>query len=128
MKLIEKLFNKFGYEKKSKYEEYDEELAESGKPYSRNGVWYNVYDNITVSDNDNSCQQCFYMDPTEDARYSAFCEDHKNCMRNSDGSHRYGTIGGGISVEFMPTGLGNIIQCKCHTCGKIVDITNTLNW
>ena len=68
------------------------------------------------------------LSKVEYARWEKFQEDHRNCMRLPDGRHRFGTIGGGISISFMGTGLGNLVSCKCHTCGKSVNITDCSNW
>lgn len=65
----------------------------------------------------------FKLDKVETWRYEEFCERHRKCV-----SGKNGAIGGGISVEFMPTGLGNIVHCKCRFCGKEEDITNSGNW
>lgn len=70
----------------------------------------------------------FRLNKVEYTRWKKFQEDHRNCMRLPDGRHRFGTIGGGISISFMGTGLGNLVSCKCHTCGKSVDITDCSNW
>ena len=72
--------------------------------------------------------RAFRMGPVEWLRYKKFCEDHGNCMRNPDGSHRFGAIGGGVSVTFMPTGLGNIVKVKCETCGRTYDLTDVNCW
>lgn len=70
----------------------------------------------------------FRLSPVEYLRWEKFQEDHEDCMENPDGSHKFGTIGGGISISFMGTGLGNLVSCKCHACGKTVDITDSSNW
>lgn len=72
--------------------------------------------------------KCFRMGPNEYYRYKIFADKHKNCRINEDGSHKFGAIGGGLSVSFMGTGLGNIITCKCHACGETADITDSDCW
>lgn len=38
-----------------------------------------------------------------------------------------GAIGGRISFEFTPTGLGDIVKAKC-LCGKEIDLTESEDW
>lgn len=40
---------------------------------------------------------------------------------------KIGAIGGRISYQFTPTGLGNILVVKC-ACGDKLDLTNSDNW
>jgi hypothetical protein len=61
------------------------------------------------------------MDEKEKKEYEKFIEKHKNCECTS-------TIGGKITVEITGTGLGNILKCRCNSCGIIEDITNIDNW
>lgn len=70
----------------------------------------------------------FKMDKVEYEKYKAFCKKHRNCQRKPDGRPRFGTIGGGFSVTFIPTGLSPIISVKCNHCGEIEDITDSDNW
>lgn len=67
--------------------------------------------------------EVFKLNKVETWKYQEFWKKHLKCV-----SGKYGTIGGGISIEFMPTGLGCVVECKCHTCGEIEDITCTDNW
>ena len=135
--MIEKILNKFGYYKKPKYEPYDQELANSGQPYQRNGVWYNKYDNVDdnyVAELDEIEQhkiesyRKFDMSAVECARYLQFQKDHRSCRIAEDGRHKFGAIGGGTTVTFMGTGLGPIVHCHCEACGETVDITDNTNW
>ena len=38
-----------------------------------------------------------------------------------------GAIGGKITYTFTPTGLGDIVKCKC-ACGKEIDVTEYEKW
>ena len=61
------------------------------------------------------------MDDSEKIAYNEFIEKHKKCKFES-------TIGGKISIEVTPTGLGYCFICKCKACGETEDITNVDNW
>ena len=61
------------------------------------------------------------MNDVEKLDFDNFRIEHKNCKCSS-------TIGGKISVEFTPTGLGYCINCKCNVCGKEKDITDISSW
>lgn len=97
-----------------------------------------TYDNITSKDipedeafnkkYEDHKKYAFTLSKVEYLRYKQFVEDHRKCRVRPDGTHRYGAIGGGLVVSFMGTGLGNIIKCKCETCGKSVDITDESCW
>lgn len=90
------------------------------------------YDNITFDDvpdtdefrkeYEDFCKYSFKMSDVEYLRYKEFLKDHKDCGRNN------GAIGGGTSVSFMGTGLGNIVHVKCENCGLEVDITDNTCW
>ena len=80
------------------------------------------YDHITSETIKDTENHNFVMTAVEYARYKAFCKDHSGCCKNM------GAIGGGISVSFMPTGLGNCIKCECASCGTSVDITDISCW
>lgn len=63
----------------------------------------------------------FNLNENEVKEYYDFCDEHKSCVLCS-------TIGGKISVEFIPTGLGEIKVVKCKSCGVTKDITDISNW
>ena len=70
----------------------------------------------------------FEMTPVEYLRWQKFQEEHRDCQRRPDGLPRFGAIGGGMSVTFAPTGLGNLVSVRCGHCGTTVDITDTDCW
>jgi hypothetical protein len=61
------------------------------------------------------------MNDTEKARYSKFWHKHSACPDSS-------AIGGKISVEITPTGLGEIFVMKCKVCGARKNITDFDCW
>ena len=63
----------------------------------------------------------FNLNDAEEAEYKEFCERHKNCQFSS-------TIGGKITLEFIPTGLGDVKIVKCKVCRTEKDITDVSNW
>jgi hypothetical protein len=62
------------------------------------------------------------MSQVEYARYLQFCKDHKH------EEVEHGTIGGGLFVSYMATGLGYLWKCDCEICGGSVDITDIETW
>ena len=97
------------------------------------------YDHITESDERLKCiglfsdefrfSKNYSMNAVEKLRYDEFCKAHLDCLRNPvTKMSRFGTIGGGIEVSFMGTGLGNLIKVKCLHCGHYADITDTTHW
>lgn len=95
------------------------------------------YDHITYTDvriedqysEEYRNAETWSMNAVEKLRYEAFCKTHRDCLRDPV-THlpRFGTIGGGIEVSFMGTGLGNLVSVKCLHCGHYADITDTSNW
>lgn len=71
----------------------------------------------------------YTMNAVEKLRYEAFCKNHRECLRDPmTGLSRFGTIGGGIEVSFMGTGLGDLVKVTCLGCGHHADITDTTHW
>ena len=70
----------------------------------------------------------FVLETIETLRYHKFLENHHNCRIDKSGSSKFGAIGGGISIELTPTGLGNVVICKCEGCHKYANITNYDSW
>lgn len=83
------------------------------------------YDHITSKDLPNTEEfekeyehnQKYYfkMSKVEYLRYKKFKEDHKNCKGSS-------------IVSFCSTGIGDIVQAKCTSCGMEVDLTDDSDW
>lgn len=65
---------------------------------------------------------------SEEKEYKQFYEKHKNCCKNILGKEVFSTTGGGFSFIITPTGLGNIIEVRCNSCGDSEDITDISNW
>ena len=63
----------------------------------------------------------FRMNEKEEQDYIEFCKKHHDCEFTS-------TIGGKITVTFVPTGLGSCISVKCNSCGETEDITDISCW
>ena len=70
----------------------------------------------------------FELDKIETARYKTFWNEHRQCRIDKNGKPRFGGIGGGMSIKFTPTGLGNLVECHCEGCNKTEDITNIDSW
>lgn len=63
----------------------------------------------------------FEFNEKELDEYNKFVKKHKKCKFNS-------SIGGKITVKFTGTGLGDIIEVCCNSCGQTKDITDISNW
>lgn len=63
----------------------------------------------------------FRMNEREEQDYKEFCQKHRDCEFTS-------TLGGKISVTFVPAGLGSYISLKCNVCGETKDITDISDW
>lgn len=61
------------------------------------------------------------MTDAERIAYKKFWDKHVSCSFDS-------SMGGKRSIIITPTGLGNVIECRCNACGEIEDITDTNNW
>ena len=64
----------------------------------------------------------FEMTMAEAERYWRFREKHKHTEVEPT------TIGGKFSIEFTPTGLGNVVKCKCNICKETENITDYDKW
>lgn len=64
----------------------------------------------------------FMLSESETKRYREFTKNH----RHPDVYK--GTIGGGISLNITPTGLGDAYVCRCNVCGSTEDITDYHLW
>lgn len=93
--------------------------------YAKDYLTEEEYNNLV----EKSKKCTFRMNVNEYFRYNKFAEAHKDCRVDREtGRHKFGTIGGGLSVSFMSTGLGDIITVKCHACGEELDITDVDCW
>ena len=63
----------------------------------------------------------FGVNEVENQRMARFCEKHH------EHAHA-GAAGEYVRVFFMPTGLGNIVQIQCLTCGAVEDVTDYDAW
>ena len=62
--------------------------------------------------------QDFTLTKKQYYQYLEFCEEHKDCLRDKNtGKHKFGTIGGGISLIYFPR-LNNIYVI-CYGCNEI---------
>lgn len=74
------------------------------------------------------CKINFILNEQECKECKQFYKEHKNCCKNILGKDVFSTTGGELSFIITPTGLGNIIEVKCNSCGKTENITDVTNW
>lgn len=70
----------------------------------------------------------FRVNANETIGINEFLEEHRNCCRDYLGKEFFSTTGGNFSYIITPTGLGNIIEVRCNSCGCIKDITDSSDW
>ena len=63
----------------------------------------------------------FRLNDLETKKAHEFCQKHKECSKHA------GAVGGNITYEITPTGIGDIIKIKC-LCGDSEDITDISSW
>lgn len=115
---LEKLFRKYQpVEKEPENELYEMKVTDIEDEEERNRIIKKAKE-----------QYGYYLGVNEYYRYMKFCEKHRNCCRNADGTPKCGAIGGGIQVSFEGTGLGNLVTCKCKICGAEADLTDVDCW
>jgi hypothetical protein len=54
--------------------------------------------------------------------------EHAREMGRMFGSPYYGAIGGGLTYEFTPTGIGVIVKVRESVTGEELDLTNYEEW
>jgi len=64
----------------------------------------------------------FTLAPSEERAADQFEKDHDHPAHNN------GSVGGGISYRFTPTGIGSAIVVICGTCKMEKNITDFENW
>lgn len=67
-------------------------------------------------------EKVFTLNEKEAYKYQKFIAKHKSCRTN------VGATGGGYTIMFTPTGLGNLIVVKCDICGAEKNITDISCW
>lgn len=85
----------------------------------------NKLDKLYKTFNDN-----FKLTKSQFNNFHYFNEEHHNCKVNEDGSHKFGTIGGGTSLIFEINYCSEEMfpkfafkGVKCHACNKISQLT-----
>lgn len=83
---------------------------------------YDCLDRIYIdSEYEANYAATFGVNEVENQRMAKFCEEHhKHAHAGSAGEY--------VRVFFMPTGLGNIVNIQCLTCGAVEDVTDYDSW
>jgi hypothetical protein len=89
-----------------------------------------TYESVTESDSYEAFKERWnskkqiWMTREQFALSDKFSDEHTDCKRNPDGTHRFGAIGGGHStiIVFRNNEVETIME-KCHACGTILDLT-----
>ena len=70
----------------------------------------------------------FTLSENQYYQYLVFCKEHKDCLRDKKtGRHKFGTIGGGISIVYKIYSKDKIDKyIICHACNKEIQLTNEL--
>lgn len=70
----------------------------------------------------------FELSDKQTEQWVKFQDKHKNCCKKKTGREFASPSGGGYSIIFTPTGIGDIVHFKCHFCGKEEDATDYDTW
>lgn len=70
----------------------------------------------------------FVLSDKQEKQWHEFQEKHKECCRKKTGRDIASPSGGGYSVIFSPTGIGDIVHFKCHFCGQEENVTDYDCW
>ena len=70
---------------------------------------------------ENDAEVTFTINKVENRRIAEFCAKHK------EHSHS-GSAGEYVRVFFTPTGLGDIVEVQCLTCGAVENVTDFDSW
>lgn len=89
-----------------------------------------TYDDIKASSDFDAFKErwnknkSIWMTREQFALSDRFTKEHRACMRNPDGTHRFGAIGGGHStiLVFRNNELESIME-RCHACETVFDVT-----
>ena len=93
----------------------------------------NLYETDALNNFYEEHDTMFILSENQYYQYLIFCEEHKNCLRDKKtGRHKFGTIGGGISIVYKIHNKDKIDKfVLCHGCNKeiklINDFPNNLN-
>ena len=60
----------------------------------------------------------FDLNLLEEQRYDDFAKKHSNCVKPS--CEKLDSV----SLVVIPTGLGNLVSCRCTKCGEQEEITD----
>lgn len=61
----------------------------------------------------------FGIEGKQASKYLKWRLKHRKCERKA------GAIGGAISITFIPTGIGTIVEAKCGICDKALSLTDS---
>jgi hypothetical protein len=65
----------------------------------------------------------FDLDKEQSIKYNEWTKGHDKVCKFTQPGASAGAIGGRLTFEFTPTGLGTIVRVKC-ACGEEVDLTD----
>lgn len=60
----------------------------------------------------------FELDDKQAAMFLKWQLKHRKCESKA------GAIGGAVSITFVPTGIGMVIESNCGICGKKLSLTD----
>lgn len=117
------------------YEPMENYHIGSGIPYKRNGIMYNMYEDIqveTLDEDDRNAGKAFRsyrfkLNDVEVARLKKFTADHAH----KDDLHLYKPVYDKPRIwlgESSGGGIGTCISCRCEVCGEVCDITDINDW
>ena len=70
----------------------------------------------------------FKLNDTQTEQWHEFQKKHQQCCVKKTGRRLASPSGGGCSVIFTPTGIGDVVHFKCHFCGEEENVTDYGSW
>lgn len=70
----------------------------------------------------------FTLSDKQEKQWIEFQKKHADCCMKKTGRRLASPSGGGFSITFHPTGLGDGVSIKCHFCGETENITDYDTW
>lgn len=88
----------------------------------------NLYETDALNNFYEEHNTMFTLSENQYYQYLIFCKEHKECLRDKKtGRHKFGTIGGGISIVYKIYNKDKIdLYVICHACNKEIKLIDEL--
>lgn len=88
----------------------------------------NLYETDVLNNFYSEHDLMFELSENQYYQYLVFCKEHNDCLRDKKtGRHKFGTIGGGISIVYRIYNKDKIdIYAVCHACNKNIELLDKI--